>query len=748
MCRVTYLVLELVCLLASIGPAISAPSPGTVSFTFEKRRAGLQDVSGLYRRQPKTVTASLSNLDILYVINVTVGTPGQSLSLQLDTGSSDLWFPSAQAEICQQQLTNCPYGTYDASESSTYLNLDTNVPAFGIQYSDGSQVSGVYLSDNLNIGETQLTNVTMAAATTLNTTRAIGVMGVGFASGESAAEADDFTYPTVINVLKNEGLINVLAYSLWLNDPDANTGSILFGGVDTEKYHGDLISLPIQLDSQTGIIDSFTVAWTGLTITTGAKISDLSPSAPQPAILDSGTTDTLLPDDVVNNIFNGIGVVTDPQYGNVVPCSIAGDNLTFAFQFGGKGGPMINASLSRFVTTLVTTDGSQPTFANGEVACSFAIGSAGANPIIFGDSFLHNAYVVYDLDNQQIGLAQAILNSSTDKTNVQAFSVGGGIPNVVSTASMASVAQTVGTQTSETAPTNGATSRSATFQLTPITTGSGSSTTSTASGTAPPGSSSGSSSSSGVKIGIGVAVPVGVILIAVVLGIFLIRRRRGVRSKERQKQASQRDDGHAEEVQEGPEHLETYHRKPELEAEPVIDPTIRGPVKRKFELRSQGTMETRAMDDSRAPDMVEIPDTNTPWSHEPRDHMPQELPPNQTSEIMTGSLTEQRMKQLKQQAMDSNTSTSTSTAVPSSSDRLLNQNLSTEESELAEEADLIVQELGLLSLRRRALMTQASAVGKVPADVEGRKGEEYRELVEREARLKRRLDEIEHQRQG
>ena len=39
-------------------------------------------------------------------------------------------------------------------------------------------------------------------------------------------------------------------------------------------------------------------------------------------------------------------------------------------------------------------------------------------------------------------------------------------------------------------------------------------------------------------------------------------------------------------------------------------------------------------------------------------------------------------------------------------------------------------------------------MGKRPEDVEGRKGEEFKELLEREARLKGRLDEIESERQG
>jgi hypothetical protein len=299
-------------------------------------------------------------------------------------------------------------------------------------------------------------------------------MGIGFQSGEAAASQNGFTYPNVINVLKNQGFINTLAYSLWLDDLESSTGSILFGGVDTNKYHGDLVSLPIQLDTQSGAITSFTVAWTGLTVSGGGQNSNFNPKSPQPAILDSGTTDTLLPDDIANDIFNGVGVLTDPNYGNVVRCSLANDDLTFSFTFGGTGGPVVNVSLSEFVTPLLTTDGSQPKFQNGDPACSFAIEAAGDNPILFGDSFMRSAYVVYDLENEQIAIAQTNFDANPSNQNVQAFQVSSGIPNVVSTASAASVAQTFSgnprvTEASATATGDlaGGTSRSATFHLTP-----------------------------------------------------------------------------------------------------------------------------------------------------------------------------------------------------------------------------------------------------------------------------------------
>ncbi|KAK4936629.1 hypothetical protein LTR10_022552 [Elasticomyces elasticus] len=487
-------VLGAAALLSAIAPAVGTATPGVVGYNFEKRRVAASTAPQRLGRRANTITATLTNEVLLYFINVTVGTPGQSFSLQLDTGSSDIWFPSASADICKQETDGCPYGTYDSSKSSTYA-ADSSAPQFEIQYVDGTEIAGDFISDVLNIGSTKLTNMTMAVATQANT-RGVGIMGIGFQSGEADAEEDNFTYPNVINVMKSEGLINTLAYSLWLDDLNSNTGSILFGGVDTSKYTGNLVALPIQVDSETGVIDSFTVAWTGLTVTGSGQNSDFSPSSPQAAIFDSGTTDTLLPDDIAASIFNGVGVVSSETYGNVVPCKLAKDDLTFTFQFGGSSGPKVNVSLSEFVTPLETTDGSTPTFKNGDQACSFAIDSAGDDPILFGDSFLRSAYVVYDLENNLIGLAQTNFNGGS--SNVEVFSASSsGIPGVSSTATGASVAQTETgiPQVTEATATNtgevgsGATSRSATFHLSTATTTGGSSGS----------TSTGSSSSSGSK---------------------------------------------------------------------------------------------------------------------------------------------------------------------------------------------------------------------------------------------------------
>jgi Eukaryotic aspartyl protease len=469
MMRLGFLLLATASFLLSGLPSVSA-SPKVVGFPFSKEVR--KDVPHLHRRQ-KTAEITIGNAQILYFINVTIGTPPQPFSLQLDTGSSDIWVPSRQSDICIERRSACQLGAFDSAASSTFVDLLQG--AFQIQYVDGSQIQGDYIADAFGMGASvNLQNLTMGLAT--QASRGLGIMGIGYSAGESIVALDpNAVYPNVIDELVLQGVISSRAYSLYLNDLDADSGNILFGGLDTNKYSGDLIALPVQPDADSGSLTSFTVAFTGLSIMDGAGTNQLTrENIAVPAILDSGTTNTYFPDDLANAILEGLGVTTDESFGNVVRCSLARQPATFIFAFGGPGGPTINVSLAQFVTPLLTPDGRTPTFNDGAEACSFGIYGAGNDPILFGDTFLRSAYVVYDLDNNEIGLAQARFDAPS--ANIVEIPARGGIPGVASVASAVQVAQTFSgpLQTQQatgsvTATAVGGTQRSPTFNLRPAT---------------------------------------------------------------------------------------------------------------------------------------------------------------------------------------------------------------------------------------------------------------------------------------
>ena len=150
-----------------------------------------------------------------YLINMTIGTPGQPFRVQLDTGSSDIWIPSIDSDACIQDQEDCQaLGQYDSSASSSYAEVATG---FEISYEDNSAVTGDYINETLAIGNTVIKDMTMGLA--LKATRPFGIMGIGYDADESIAATDpDAIYPNIVAQLKAQGFIKTLSYSLWLND--------------------------------------------------------------------------------------------------------------------------------------------------------------------------------------------------------------------------------------------------------------------------------------------------------------------------------------------------------------------------------------------------------------------------------------------------------------------------------------------------------------------------------------------------
>lgn len=356
-----------------------------------------------------------------YFATCQMGTPGQAVTMQLDTGSSDIWIPDSSATVCRDAGGDgCSLGSFNPSKSSTYKTVGKN--NFNISYVDGSSSSGDYFTDAFEIGGANLKNMTMGLG--LQTDISYGLVGVGYALNEAIVgntQSTSSVYPNLpVNMVK-EGLINSVAYSLWLNDLDASSGSILFGGIDTAKYVGDLTRIDIYPIKKA--YTSFLVAMTSLQAFSSSGSDTLtSVEFPIPVVLDSGTTLSYLPTDLARQIWKEVGALYSPEYQlAVLPCSMASSKGYFSFGFAGPSGPRINVTMDELVLDL--TNGRPPVFNHGiykgQDACEFGIQNFTSPPFLLGDTFLRSAYVVYDLINNQIGLAPTDFNST--KTNIVAF---------------------------------------------------------------------------------------------------------------------------------------------------------------------------------------------------------------------------------------------------------------------------------------------------------------------------------------
>lgn len=349
----------------------------------------------LRKRATNTITESLDNEETLYFANVTMGTPAQTLRLHIDTGSSDLWVNVADSTWCTSKDQTCVGGTYAPNSSSTYEYVNS---LFNITYVDGSGSAGDYATDVLRIGGATLDAQEFGIGYTSSSDE--GILGIGYAANEAIVEYSTTTYVNVPAKMVQDGLINTNAYSLWLNDLDASTGSILFGGVNTDKYTGSLETVPIIAES--GVYAEFIIALTGVGI--NGNSGSISSNLDVGALLDSGSSLAYLPDTIADDIFKLVGATYDESEGAaIIDCSMADNDTTIDFTFSS---PTISVSMSELVI-VAGYDG------NKEV-CILGIAPAGDSTPVLGDTFLRSAYVVYDLYKNEISLAQTNFNSTSD----------------------------------------------------------------------------------------------------------------------------------------------------------------------------------------------------------------------------------------------------------------------------------------------------------------------------------------------
>ncbi|KAL2261552.1 hypothetical protein VTK26DRAFT_3903 [Humicola hyalothermophila] len=472
-----------------------ALSQHVVEFNVSKGLPGVHIGTGPYKARRDTYGQELINSVAGggYFTQVKIGTPPQTVTMLLDTGSSDAWVLSHEADLCTDKEKQAFYGTtcvdtYNPDDSSTHKTLRTE--GFRIVYLDGSSASGEYITDDFTIGNATIEALQMAYVT--KAVRGTGILGLGFSISEKAA----IKYPNIMDQMANQGLIDCKAYSLYLNDRRSDSGSILFGGIDTDKFIGPLEILPLHRPDGANHT-SFEVNFTSITLayTNGSRL-DVPTSIldhPAPAVLDSGTTYSYLPEKMADAIYASVGAIYDPDLRlTVIDCKYLTSEPDLKLTFHFPPSAFITVPVWEMVLDILPP--AYPSHPKFSRTCVFGIQStdifdgddsedededdsvgagadddddddeddgknndnnnkksndkpsnntnktkrrqqqqqqqpSSANFTLLGDTFLRSAYVVFDLTHYQVGMAQANLNSSTS-TVVELSSSGTSLPRV------------------------------------------------------------------------------------------------------------------------------------------------------------------------------------------------------------------------------------------------------------------------------------------------------------------------------
>lgn len=314
--------------------------------------------------QSGSAPANPESYDESYLVPVTVG--GQSLNLDFDTGSADLWVFSTETPSSE----SAGHAKYNPSTSGKKLNGQT----WDISYGDGSGASGDVYADKVVVGAVTATSQAVEAATSVSSsftqdTDNDGLLGLAFSTINTVSPTQQKTF---FDTVKSS-----LAKPLFAADLKKGTaGSYDFGYIDTSKYTGSITYVPVSTGN--GFWEFNAGGYSvGSSTSTSGSIGD--------SIADTGTTLLYLPTSVVSAYYRQVsGAQNSRTYGGYVfPCST---NLpAFNVNIGGK---------------VFVVPGSYINYAPANNAGTTCFGGIQSNTgigfTIFGDIFLKSVYAVFD----------------------------------------------------------------------------------------------------------------------------------------------------------------------------------------------------------------------------------------------------------------------------------------------------------------------------------------------------------------
>ncbi|KAK6072571.1 Endothiapepsin [Seiridium cupressi] len=211
--------------------------------------------------------------DTEYLTPVEIGTPAQTLNLDFDSGSSDLWVFSSEtqsSDVSGQSI-------YTPSDSSTSKELSGQT--WDISYGDGSSSSGSVYTDLVSVGGVSFDAQAVETAETVSDSFTSdssndGLLGLAFSTLNTVTPTAQKTF--------FDNIKDSLDSSLWTADlKSGEPGTYNFGWIDDSLYTGDIAYTDVDTSDGYWMFtaDSWAVGSSASNSTTGSGTSTGSSSS-------------------------------------------------------------------------------------------------------------------------------------------------------------------------------------------------------------------------------------------------------------------------------------------------------------------------------------------------------------------------------------------------------------------------------------------------------------------------------------